>query len=253
MKFYRELIESAGIAGQKQSVTAGLGISLATTFALVWLLTGIPALSVCVALLALAASLEVIRVIAASRASAFEKLWPQIFDSFQNAAQSSISLSEQLGYLAENGPVRLRHEFARLGFDLDRGEEMQIALANFRAAIGSRHADFLALLIELSNELGSNSMAKTWEQAANELRSEQAIFGQVLAKQGWVLGSAKMSLIGVCHRVRRIGFGARALPVSGCLFLCESIGEAHSSAEDLQCLESEFLNHCCRQDPCALR
>ena len=195
MKFYRELIESAGLAGQKQSVTAGLGISLATTFVLVWLLTGIPALSVCVALLALAAALEVIRVISASRASAFEKLWPQIFDSFQNAAQSSISLSEQLGYLAENGPVRLRHEFARLGFDLDRGEEMQIALANFRAAVGSRHADFLALLIELSNELGSNSMAKTWEQAANELRSEQAIFGQVLAKQGWVLGSAKMSLI----------------------------------------------------------
>ncbi len=38
-------------------------------------------------------------------------------------------------------------------------------------------------------------MAKTWEAAASELRSEQAIFGQVLAKQGWVMGSAKISLV----------------------------------------------------------
>jgi tight adherence protein B len=38
-------------------------------------------------------------------------------------------------------------------------------------------------------------MSKTWESAASELRSEQALFGQVLAKQGWVLGSAKISLI----------------------------------------------------------
>lgn len=195
MRFYRELIESAGLEPNRQLVTTALTLLTATGFLLLFLLTGIPALAACLGLLLLAAGLEVIRVIANSRAAAFEKLWPQVFDSFQNATQSSISLSEQLEYLAQHGPIRLRNNFAQLGYELDRGEEIQVALARFRSSFGSRHADFLALLIELSEELGSNSMAKTWESAATELRSEQAIFGQVLAKQGWVLGSAKISLV----------------------------------------------------------
>lgn len=195
MRFYRELIESAGLGANRQLVTTALALLATTGFLVVVLLTGIPALAACLGLLLLAAGLEIVRIIASSRAAAFEKLWPQVFDSFQNATQSSISISEQLEYLAQNGPLRLRNNFAQLGYDLDKGEEIQVALAKFRSSLGSRHADFLALLIELSEELGSNSMAKTWESAASELRSEQAIFGQVLAKQGWVLGSAKISLV----------------------------------------------------------
>lgn len=195
MKFYLELLESAGLSANRQLVTTAFSLSTTAGFLVALLFTGIPALAACLAILVLATGLEVLRIIATSRATAFEKLWPQVFDSFQNASQSSISLSEQLDYLAQNGPLRLRHHFAQLGYELESGQEMQLALSRFRTAIGSRHADFLALLIELSDELGSHSMSKTWEAASSELRSEQAIFGQVLAKQGWVLGSAKISLV----------------------------------------------------------
>ncbi len=195
MKFYRDLLESSGLAQSQQLISATIAGAVTSGFLMALWITNIPALSLCLAILVLATCLEVLRAISTARGNAFEKLWPQVFDSFQNAAQSSISLSEQLGYLAEDGPIRLRSSFAQLGYDLDRGEEIQGALARFKSSVGSRHGDFLALLIELSNELGSNSMAKTWEAAASELRSEQAIFGQVLAKQGWVLGSAKISLV----------------------------------------------------------
>ena len=194
MRFYRELVEAAGLSDRRKELNAGLVLAVTFSFLVMTLVTGIPALAGCIALLALAASLEVIRMIAGARAQKFDALWPQVFDSFQNAAQSSISLLEQLEYLEQGGPIRLRPHFAKLRFALERGDEPQVALGAFRSAIGSRHADFLALLIELSNELGSNSMSKTWESAAAELRSEQALFGQVLAKQGWVLGSAKISL-----------------------------------------------------------
>ena len=195
MKFYLELLESAGLSANRQLVTTAFSLSTAAGFLVALLFTGIPALAACLAILVLATGLEVLRIIATSRATAFEKLWPQVFDSFQNASQTSISISEQLDYLAQNGPLRLRHHFAQLGYELESGQEMQFALSKFRSAIGSRHADFLALLIELSDELGRHSMSKTWGAASSELRSEQAIFGQVLAKQGWVLGSAKISLV----------------------------------------------------------
>jgi tight adherence protein B len=195
MKFYRELVEAAGLSEKRKELGVGLALVVLLSFLILTLFTGIPALAGCVALLVLAAALEVIRVIAGARAQKFEALWPQVFDSFQNAAQSSISLLEQLEYVSQSGPIRLRPHFAKLRYELERGDEPQLALGAFRSAIGSRHADFLALLIELSSELGSNSMSKTWESAASELRSEHALFGQVLAKQGWVLGSAKISLI----------------------------------------------------------
>jgi len=195
MKFYRELLERAGLAQSQQIISVMVAGAASGSCLLALWITNIPALSLCLSILVLATCLEVLRAMGTARANAFEKLWPQVFDSFQNAAQSSISISEQLEYLAENGPIRLRSSFAQLGYDLDRGEEIQNALARFKSSVGSRHGDFLALLIELSNELGSNSMSKTWEAAAGELRSEQAIFGQVLAKQGWVLGSAKISLV----------------------------------------------------------
>lgn len=195
MRFYRELLEAAGLSENRKELSVGLALIALTGFLALTLATGIPALAGCVSVMLVAAALEVIRVLASARAQKFDALWPQVFDSFQNASQSSISLLEQLEYLSLSGPIRLRPHFARLRYELERGDDPQAALGVFRAAIGSRHADFLALLIELSSELGSNSMSKTWESAAAELRSEQALFGQVLAKQGWVLGSAKISLI----------------------------------------------------------
>ncbi len=195
MQFYRELIEATGFHSRSKEVAACLGGLTLISGSLIWLLTGVVGLAICISALALAAGIEILRVRASSRQTAFERLWPTVFDSFQNAALSGIPIGEQLEYLAQSGPSPLKLHFAQLGKDLDHGVDVQIALESFKRGIGSRHADFLALLIALSTELGGHGMAQTWEQAAKELRDEQALIGQVMAKQGWVSGSAKIALI----------------------------------------------------------
>lgn len=195
MRFYLELVEAAGLHSRTQEVSATLLGGSLVVAVLIWGITSVPGLALCISTLALAAGIELLRVRAASRQAAFERLWPQVYDSFQNAALSGIPMGEQLDYLADSGPARLRRHFAQLGRDLDLGVDIQEALDGFRKSIGSRHADFLALLLELSAELGGHGMVQTWEQAAKELREEQALLGQVLAKQGWVSGSAKIALI----------------------------------------------------------
>lgn len=195
MRFYRELLQAAGLASKSKEVATLVLGSAGIVSALLLVLTGVMGLALCLGILMLAAAIEVLRLKGHSRQEKFDRLWPQVYDSFQNATQSGIALSEQLEYLAESGPEQLRRHFAQLGRDLDRGEEIQSALAKFRREIGSRHADFLALLIELGYELGGHGMAQTWEQAATDLRQEQALLGQVMAKQGWVSGSAKIALI----------------------------------------------------------
>ena len=194
MRFYVELLESAGLSDRAREVTSLiLGATLAV-FVSISALTSVWALGACVSVLCLAAALEVLRITGNSRQGAFDRLWPQVFDSFQNASLSGIPLGEQLEYLAQSGPDRLRRHFAQLSRDLDLGVDIQMALADFRRAVGSRHADFLALMIELSSELGGHGMSNTWESAARDLREEQALMGQVMAKQGWVSGSAKIAL-----------------------------------------------------------
>jgi len=195
MKFYRDLIEAAGLGAFRKEVTAALFVLSATSVALLFLITGVPALALCIGALVLAFGVEIIRVRALSRQRALDQLWPQVFDSFQNASQTGIPLGEQLEYLSTNGPVRLRGHFRYLAKELDLGRDLAEALEEFRVALGSRHADYLALLLELSSELGEQGMAQTWQKAASQLRSEQALMGQVLAKQGWVSGSAKVALV----------------------------------------------------------
>jgi tight adherence protein B len=194
MRFYRELIQAAGLHENSKEVAAALLGTAFITVVLVWGFTGVPALALCIGTLALAAGLEVLRVKAKSRQAALDALWPQVFDSFQNASLSGVAFIEQLHYLSQSGPARLRLTFAQLKRDIELGNELQACLAKFRLAIGSRHADLLALLIELSTELGGHGMSKTWGDAAAELRQDQALLGQVLAKQGWVSASAKVAL-----------------------------------------------------------
>jgi tight adherence protein B len=195
MKFYRDLLSAAGLSQRSRDVGVVLLSASGIVFVLLASTTSVLGLAFCVAILVLAAGIEVIRVLANSRQAGLDQLWPQVFDSFQNASQSGIPLGEQLEYLGESGPLRLRDHFKELGNQLDRGVDLAEALAEFRLRLGSRHADFLALLLELSSELGDHGMSQTWQQAATQLRQEQALLGQVLAKQGWVSGSAKVALV----------------------------------------------------------
>lgn len=195
MKFYSQLISAAGLNPRRQEVLTGYIFLVLATGLLVQLVTGVAGLSFCLAAMSAGLGIELIRLKGKARQAHLEKLWPQVFDSFQNAAQSGISILEQSAYLSTSGPERLRGEFALLERELERGKPLSECLTVFRNRIGSRHADKLSLLIEISSELGSADIAESWKKASINLRAEQAIFGEVLAKQGWVLGSAKVALV----------------------------------------------------------
>jgi tight adherence protein B len=64
-----------------------------------------------------------------------------------------------------------------------------------RKRFANRHADLLALLIELDSELGGHGMSITYQRAALQVRKEQGELSQLQAKQGWVSSSAKLALL----------------------------------------------------------
>ena len=195
MRFLNELIEAAGLDHRRHEAFVAAGFAVGLTGFVTYLATGVIGMAISLAILALGAILEVLRIKANARQKAFDELWPQVFDSFQNAASANLSTLEQLEYLSLKGPERLRREFRFLYAQLDAGIPLGDSLELFKKRMGSRHADYLALLIEITTELGGRGLGDWWRKAASELRREQALLGEVMAKQGWVLGSAKVALI----------------------------------------------------------
>jgi tight adherence protein B len=195
MRLFESLLQSAGLYGRKKQIAVLIIFLVLLVLLLTYFATGVFGMALSVGVLALGAALEILRIKANARQKAFDALWPQVFDSFQNAAAANLSTLEQLEYLAQKGPDRLRPQFAVLHAQLDAGIPLHDALAGFKSRVGSRHADSLALLIEIATELGGRGLGDWWKKAATEIRSEQALMGEVMAKQGWVLGSAKVALI----------------------------------------------------------
>ena len=195
MRLVDSLLQSAGLYARKSQVLTVLSFLTTLSFLLSYFATGVFGMAVSVAVLSFGAQLELIRLKANARQKAFDALWPQVFDSFQNATAANLSTLEQLEYLATKGPLRLREQFRVLHGQLDAGVELSSALEGFKRRIGSRHADFLVILIEISTELGGRGLGDWWKRAATDIRQEQALMGEVMAKQGWVLGSAKVALV----------------------------------------------------------
>lgn len=195
MRPIRNLIEASGLGVRRMEVLIAAAGSSVIMGSLVYLLAGISGLALCSAVLTLVVWLEALRSLAQARQKRLDQVWPAVFDALRSGAQAGLGLIEQFQYLSTEGPEQLRTDFAELRLDIERGIETEEALSRFQERIGSRGGDFLAIVTVLVEEIGGRGEVSSWDQAATQLRQEQAIISQVKAKQGWVLASAKIALL----------------------------------------------------------
>lgn len=195
MRIWIELCEAAGYGAKWQQLLQ-LTIGASFLFGLIiWLLTSVPGLGVALGILAIGATLELLRVMGRRRQKLLDASWPAVFDLFRSGAQAGLSNQEQFEYLAQNGPLPLRQAFQQLHLDTEHGLRLADALARFQQRVGSRSGDFLALVLMISVELGGRGLADVWQQSASDVRAEQQILAEVIARQSWVLASAKLALL----------------------------------------------------------
>lgn len=194
MKWFTSTLEGAGLARHRPVNV--LGILVTCAILLGWLAGSffkITALGFFVGLGALAFGLEAISALAISRRRNLVKLWPEVIDSIYSAISSGLSIPDAIDDLALRGPFRLRASFQRLTTRLDTGWTLGSALDELKSELGEAHADRLCEVLRLASALGSDSLARTLKRQAQDLREEFAVTGQIEAKQGWVLGTAKIA------------------------------------------------------------
>lgn len=195
MRFWRELVGAAGLGLISKQLLIGSLLALMFIGILVYAATGIVGLSISISLLGFGIFLELLRLVGRTRLRALDQIWPGLFDLLRSGAEAGLSLHEQIQYLANESPAAVRRYFQQLFMDLEYGKPIQEALSRFQNQVGSRSGDFMVLVLLITSELGGRGEAGIWERASQEIRSEQQLMNQVLAKQGWVLGSAKMAVL----------------------------------------------------------
>lgn len=195
MQFYKVLVSKAGLTHRTKELAWLITLSALFVGCGIYFLTSIAGLAICLSLMTLAIAVEVLRVMANGRQRSFLACWPQVFEIFQTGVLSGVSTIEQFEYLAKSGPKPLRLEFGFAYDHLERGTPMPWVIAKLRERFSNRYGDLLTFLIELENELGSHSMATTFQQVANQVRREQGELAALEAKQGWVSSSAKVALL----------------------------------------------------------
>jgi len=195
VKLWFELAEAAGFGLSPKKLLLScllIGCLIGTA---IFSITGIIGLALSIALLVLGILLEVIRAMGEGRQRALEQIWPGVFDLLRSGSEAGLTTYEQIEYLSKEAPQGIRRFFLQLFENLQRGVPLERALGIFQSQVGSRSGDFLSIVLLITTELGGRGEAAIWSKASEEIRSEQQLMNQVRAKQGWVLGSAKLAVL----------------------------------------------------------
>lgn len=195
MKFYKTLLQRAGLGTRFTEITAAVFAAAFLVFATTYFWTKVFGFALSLGCLAVLFSLEAIRIYGNGRQEKLLKTYPALFDSMAQALSGGASLEQQIVYLSKSGPVDLRPQFLNFSRKLAAGEPLPKALAEFRERAANRFADLFCELTLIGQESGLAGQKENWKLLAQRTRSEQGNTALVLAKQDWVLGSAKVALL----------------------------------------------------------
>ena len=171
-----------------------LALSAVVTFALVMELDGLAVLALAVTVGEVALVLESIARRASSRSIAVTEAWPSVLESLESAAIAGLSLLEAFRELAEAHSLVVAREFAELVVDLESGLTMDAALAQFGARFGLPCCDLTVEILRQVVRSGGQGLVAALRSQAEAARQHELVIGEIQAKQGWVLGTAKLAV-----------------------------------------------------------
>ena len=164
------------------------------SFAVVQDLVGVWVLSFATALAVMALEFEALGVRARRRASQIEHEWPSVIESLQSAAQSAMTILDSLRDISESSHLLVARDFAEVCEACDRGASLDLALERLKANFGLAICDLTIETLRLVNAAGGAGFVSALANQAAAIRERSLLNEQIQAKQGWVLGTAKIAV-----------------------------------------------------------
>jgi tight adherence protein B len=196
MKWLRGLLAQSGLGHFNVSLALGAALLIAG-FAglLVGQISGVIGLGFAGLALGMSLQIELLMLRAKVRTNTIVVILPQVVEAIQAAIVAGIQPHAALQDVASSGPIQVRESFAQVCTQLDTGRSMDRAMNWLKREFGSIHVDQLAEYLVLSQRSGGIGLSQNLKDLATRIRSEQALSGEIGAKQGWVMATAKLALV----------------------------------------------------------
>lgn len=170
------------------------GVLLLLVFALVQDTFGVWVLSLSVGVALLALAIETLNLKARARARQISEEWPSVLESLESAAQSGMSLLESMRDLAESTQLLVSKDFAFACQLCDRGAGLDASLAQLKQRFALSICDSTIETLRLVNDSGGAGYLPALRHQSRAIRASSSVSQQIEAKQGWVLGTAKIAV-----------------------------------------------------------
>jgi tight adherence protein B len=195
MKALRNLIQESGLGHLKvwRIATVFVSLDFALGFA-VERVTGILALGIAAVFLLSALALESLILISKSRHQTLVDSLPELCEHLAAAISSGSTLENALCDLNRVGPKSLSRSLSIFQELLERGVPTIDALRWLKVELADVNSDQLVELLICSHQNGGFGLSANLHRLGNQIRQEGALVAEINAKQGWVLGTAKLAL-----------------------------------------------------------
>jgi tight adherence protein B len=156
--------------------------------------TGILALGIAAFFLGSAMAVEALVLVSNARHQAVVDALPELCENLAAAISSGSSLDTALRDMNRIGPKSVNRSLVTLSQLLDRGIPTVHALLWLKVELGDVNSDQLTELLICSYRNGGFGLSANLHRLSSQIRQEGALVTEINAKQGWVLGTAKLAL-----------------------------------------------------------
>lgn len=138
--------------------------------------------------------ISIVRWRARSRRAAAGALWPDIVDHLVSAVRSGLALPDSVATVAHSGPESTRQAFLEFEQNYEATGNFGVAVDALKARLADPVADRILETLRMSRDVGGSELPTVLRNLAAYLRQEAAIRSEVLARQTWVMNSARLGV-----------------------------------------------------------
>lgn len=192
----RDELTLAGYPTVSLGVAAAVAVLLgAVTGFLTYAAIGLPVLAVLGGVAGLSVLPFVIHARATARRDHNRAVWPDVVDHLVASVRAGMALPEAVASLAEYGPTATQPAFAQFEVEYRRNGNFGASLDTLKTRLADPNADRLFETLRMAREVGGTDLPQVLRGLASYLRDDQALRGEVRARQSWVRNAARLGVV----------------------------------------------------------
>lgn len=183
-------LRPAGLSATGLLVWALAAVSSA---AAMYLLTGVVSLALAVLATVVALPFLIDRRRRVARDAARRESWPQVLDMLVSALRSGEPLGAALASVCDRAPLALVPSLTQLTRDLRHGVDFDTATSLLARDLADPISSRVVAVLNLARRAGGRAATDIMADLARHVRAELAAEKEVVARQAWVVASARLA------------------------------------------------------------